>query len=323
MASEFADDHYVTPDGGETWAERRLPGGSLLRATAEARLSIEPPGGRVDVGSGAVWVQVPAEHRLHIVHGPVSVTVAGGSAVIDVAIGGGLVIVVNGEVEIENGSRTMLVPPGHGAGFDTIGRLKEPETLAALELAGDSFIALNLVLDASAGVLSPVPPPTPAPTVVAPPWRRRLVPAVVVGAMGLLLGTVIGSAATTGTSDPTAVTVFAPPPDTFTPPSVMSPKPATTTMPGAPARARVGECAVVARSLTTTGVVTGGPPDTRAYRVSLGMVDLAGRPVWRAPQPITVPVVGGSGRWRGVLALPGDPPPGSTCRVLEIRPLGG
>lgn len=337
--ADVGDRNAGPEDFGKTFVERRLPGGSVVRATPRTRFEIEKIGGPVTLEQGAVWIRVPADHRLETIHGNVAVTCSGGSALVDVAGGGGLAVVLSGQVEVRGLDATLTVPAGHAIGFDTAtGALKPTEALEPGELAADRFVALNLVLDsafdtslrAGADVI----------TVAGASWRRRLFPLAVASAVGLGLGSVVGAVATSDTAeDPTLVAATttstpapataapatAAPATTGAPSTTATPPTSTTTSPGVPVQTRVGRCEAGILALSTTGVITGGPVDTLAYQVVLGLVDGQGEWFWRMDAPVVVPVpeVGQPARWRGTQPIPAQPPRGSTCKVVSVRPLVG
>lgn len=127
----------------------------------------------VGAGDGALWARAEAGSvGVDLGHGSVNAVVRQGTVLFDAHGGAGLVIVLRGEVDISvNGEPARTARAGQALTFDAAGRVSQPDPVDAAELARDPFVALNLVLDALAGVPLHLPeePATPVTTGLLPP----------------------------------------------------------------------------------------------------------------------------------------------------------
>ncbi len=113
------------------------------------------PGGPALVGvvDGAVWARAePTGPGVDIGHGVLNLLVRSGTVLLDAQHGSGLIIVLQGEVEVSaSGEHLRVATAGDAMSFDATGRLSDPDPVDAAELARDPFVSLNLVLDALSG----------------------------------------------------------------------------------------------------------------------------------------------------------------------------
>jgi len=141
----------------------------LVRHAASTRVEIRPgDDGQpplVGVGQGAVWARAePEGPGVDIGHGALNVVVRSGTALFDARGGAGLVIVLRGEVEIVSaGVGAGTARAGEAITFDASGQVSDPDPIDAAEVALDTFVSLNLVLDALAGVPLRLVPLAPEP----------------------------------------------------------------------------------------------------------------------------------------------------------------
>lgn len=108
----------------------------------------------VAVRTGAVWAR--AEHDsigLELRYGALGILLRSGTLLVDARAGTGLIIVLRGEAEVSSQGRPVhFARAGEALSFDSGARVGAPAPIDAPELARDTFVSLNLVLDALSGV---------------------------------------------------------------------------------------------------------------------------------------------------------------------------
>ena len=124
----------------------------------------------VGIRTGAVWARAERDSiGLELTYGALAILLRAGTVLFDARAGTGLIIVLRGEAEVfSQGQPVQTAIGGEALSFDSGARVSAPSPIDAPELARDTFVSLNLVLDSLAGAEVRLVDEAPGPP--AGPW---------------------------------------------------------------------------------------------------------------------------------------------------------